>query len=120
MNPENTSAHPTHPCPACGYYMFSEIGNYDICSICGWENDILDLQEMYRPMGPNKVSLEEAQEIFAEKGPRKSRFPSLQPPSLEKLQRDPQWRPLDRNKDKPRKIPYDSKDVKDLYYWYWK
>jgi hypothetical protein len=100
--------------------MFAEVGDYDICSLCGWENDLIDLQEMYRPMGPNHVSLEEAQKIFAEKGPRKSRHPSVQPRPIETYTRDPKWRRLDRSKDKPREIgDPDGKKVEELYYWYW-
>jgi hypothetical protein len=100
--------------------MFSALNAQDeICLICGWQNDLVDLQAMYQPMGPNKVSLEEAQKIFAEKGPRKSRFRSLQPPPLETFKRDPKWRPLDRTKDTPQQIDPDATNPEDIYYWYW-
>ena len=26
-------------CPICGRYVFAEVGDYDICNICCWEND---------------------------------------------------------------------------------
>ena len=28
-----------HPCPCCGYKTLDEIGGYDICPYCKWEDD---------------------------------------------------------------------------------
>jgi hypothetical protein len=28
-----------YPCPCCGHLTFSEVGGYEICDICGWEDD---------------------------------------------------------------------------------
>ncbi len=120
--------HPTHPCPACGYYMFSALNEQsEICLICGWQNDLVDLQEMYRPMGSNRVSLEDAQKNFIEIGATEPRFvteerfikrPFARKPTSSDM-RDQKWRPLDRGRDKPRKIDPDSNNLEDLYYWYW-
>ena len=36
---------PSFPCPCCGYFMFKEPPNsYDICEICFWEDDALQLE----------------------------------------------------------------------------
>jgi endogenous inhibitor of DNA gyrase (YacG/DUF329 family) len=109
-----------HPCPACGYYVFSELDAQDeICPICSWQNDLVDLETMYEAMGPNKVSLEEAQQSFAKRGAVEDRFVTKVRPPMRNDLRDSKWRPLDRNKDTPRKINADSKKLADLYYWYW-
>src|SRR5262249_32149193 len=113
--------HPPHPCPACGYYMFLSLNDQsEICGICFWQNDLLDLQAMYQPMGPNNVSLEEAQKNFASFRAIEERFVNQVRKPNENDIRDPQWRPLDRTKDQPRQIKDDSDNPKDLYYWYWK
>ncbi len=129
MNSETNTQHSMHPCPACGYYMFSALNEQsEICQICGWHNDLVDLQEMYRPVGPNHVSLEDAQKNFVQIGATEPRFvneekfikhPFVRKPTAEDV-RDPKWRPLDRNKDKPREIgdPF-GKKLEELYYWYW-
>ena len=34
-----------HLCPVCGKYEFEEQGSFDICDVCGWEDDPLQLKE---------------------------------------------------------------------------
>lgn len=44
------------PCPVCGKYRFAEEADYDICPVCGWENEL-------EPAGlVNGCSAEEAHE----------------------------------------------------------
>jgi hypothetical protein len=28
-----------YPCPCCGYLTMSELGGFEICPVCGWEDD---------------------------------------------------------------------------------
>ncbi len=28
-----------HKCPVCGRYEFDDINSYDVCDVCGWEDD---------------------------------------------------------------------------------
>jgi hypothetical protein len=109
-----------YPCPCCGYFMFAEgPGSFEICDICFWQDDLIDLEEMYEPWGPNRVSLEDGQKNFADFGATEKRF-------LEHVRsvntndvKEPKWRMLDRSKDNPKDINPEATNFKDLYYWYW-
>ena len=48
----------SYPCPACGFLVFGEPpGSYDICSVCGWEDDHVQLRFPGMSGGANKSSL---------------------------------------------------------------
>lgn len=47
-----------YSCPCCGYPTLSEPAGYEICDVCGWEDDGGD------GYGPNACSLEAAREHF--------------------------------------------------------
>ena len=51
-----------YPCPCCGYLTFDEMpdGTYDICPVCFWEDDPIQLQDPQYEGGANRVSLEQA------------------------------------------------------------
>lgn len=46
-------------CPVCGKYSFEEDGDYDICPVCEWENDGLQLEKPDYAGGANRLSLNE-------------------------------------------------------------
>src|ERR1700676_3036143 len=46
-----------HPCPCCGYRVLEEPGAYEICPICGWEDDVSQLRFATMPGGANRPSL---------------------------------------------------------------
>jgi len=50
-----------HSCPCCGYFVFVGRGDYEICPICFWEDDFIQLQYPFSDGGANKVSLAVAQ-----------------------------------------------------------
>ena len=47
-------------CPVCGEYEFSIDDDFDVCGVCGWENDGLQLDEPDYRGGANEMSLNEA------------------------------------------------------------
>lgn len=51
-----------YKCPCCGYYTYDEKpnGNYDICPVCFWEDDPIQLDDHDAEGGANKVSLNQA------------------------------------------------------------
>jgi len=85
-----------YPCPCCGYVMFDEPpGSYDICDVCGWEDDEVQLRWPDVRGGANSPSLIDAQANFAEFGSSEERrLPSSRPPTPSD-HRETGWRPID-------------------------
>jgi hypothetical protein len=107
------------PCPCCGSASFPEPpGSNEICKVCSWEDDPVQLRFPLMAGGANRRSLYAAQRAFiAANGIAKDR--------------DPFWRPLDRRRDFVEPV-CDDPDVdvaltgpqnsEELYYWggsYW-
>ena len=53
-------------CPVCGEHYFEEIGAYEICPVCGWEDDPLQRREPDFSGGANSMSLNEARKAYRE------------------------------------------------------
>jgi len=47
-------------CPVCGEYEFEKRSDYDVCDVCGWENDGLQMKNPDYRGGANAESLNEA------------------------------------------------------------
>ena len=87
-----------YPCPVCGYLTFAEPpGSYDVCKICDWEDDALQLEfATSLAGGANASTLAEAQIAFAKAETRRARkHPAIGLPA----ERDPSWRPIDPQRD---------------------
>ena len=55
----------TFKCPVCGKYTFqSGPGSYEICPVCGWENDKAQYKDPTLKGGANKLSLKEYKEQY--------------------------------------------------------
>ena len=55
----------TFKCPVCGQYTFkSGPGSYEICPICGWEDDKAQYKDPTLKGGANKLSLKEYKEQY--------------------------------------------------------
>jgi hypothetical protein len=87
---------PAFPCPACGFLTMSEPpGSYEICSVCGWEDDHVQLANPRMSGGANGESLVAAQVAVLR------HFP-IEMQSAEGFARDPSWRPLRDDEGLPR------------------
>ena len=102
-----------HPCPVCGYLVFSgPPGSYDICPICDWEDDMVQLTHPDMAGGANKVSLIEAQQNFIKFGASEENLKDrVRPPTSDDI-KDTRWRPWDPTKDAVSKT-----DIQSGYYW---
>lgn len=121
---------PRYTCPCCGYIVFTEPpGSYEICLICFWEDDRLQL-ELATTLagGANSETLLDAQRHYLENaGDSPNQTPLVHWPG-EGDRRDPHWRPIDlardsfpdwKATDRPR-APHEPPEA--LYYWhpsYW-
>lgn len=84
------------PCPGCGYLVFSEPpGSYEICPVCGWEDDLSQLRYPTEEGGANGSSLIQAQSAFA----ARKRTSLGEPAEKVTCRREPGWRPLDATRD---------------------
>ena len=79
---------PAFPCPACGFLTLGQPpGSYDICDVCGWEDDPAQLASPRLGGGANRESLLEAQAAVLKRWP-------IEVQSAEGFAREPSWRPL--------------------------
>ena len=77
-----------YPCPACDFEAFPEpSGSYDICPICGWEDDEVQFRFPAMRGGANKASLFESQQRLLQQIP-------LELYSYRGSACCPDWRPL--------------------------
>nr|WP_236955199.1 CPCC family cysteine-rich protein [Marinobacter nauticus] len=55
-----------YTCPCCGYRTFDEPakGTYDICGLCGWEDDLVQNEDPDYEGGANGICLRKAQHEF--------------------------------------------------------
>jgi hypothetical protein len=55
------------PCPCCGFRTLAEAerGSYEICGVCGWEDDGVQYRDPDYRGGANSESLNEARAAFA-------------------------------------------------------
>jgi Cysteine-rich CPCC len=119
------------PCPVCGYLVFNESpGSYDICPICFWEDDLVQLGYPLMAGGANKVSLHDAQRQFMRDGAVEFRFVNNVRRPTDTDRQDPQWRPFDPDRDLHLRWDCEADHIRwhasgidaCLYYWrenYW-
>ena len=111
-------------CPCCGYKVFEESGNYEICPICFWEDDAVQAADPWFEGGANTPSLFEAQKNFRKYGAMEKRFQSNVRKPIENDEKDQEWRQVNNSDQKfvttPREIEEQRKQNKIISYEYWK
>ena len=111
-------------CPCCGYLVFDERCLYDLCPICSWEDDPIQIADPWYSGGANGTSLVQAQRDFAEYLANKERSASNVPAVTKGYAKDPGWRPV-RTDDKEYVTKLGAIDAKNktwdsVPYEYWK
>lgn len=115
-----------YPCPCCGYLTAAVAGDYEICPICGWEDDPSQLRFASMAGGANKPSLIDAQRNFELRGlsdpeaMKHGRISVRMPTPSDR--RDGDWRPIrdeevevaEPGVDQGRNYP---PSIEQLYYW---
>ncbi len=56
-----------YACPCCGYLTYDEepAGTFEICPVCGWEDDEVQFRDPTYEGGANSVSLDQARKNFS-------------------------------------------------------
>jgi hypothetical protein len=83
------------PCVCCGYLTAGTLGSSDICGICFWEDDLVQLRFPEMAGGANNPSLIEAQRNYAEVFACEQRLVRYVRPAVSADVREPGWRPID-------------------------
>jgi hypothetical protein len=82
-------------CPCCGYKTFSHEpnGSYEICEVCYWEDDAIQLEDPDYEGGANPMSLRQAQCNFEQFGAcEEAMLPNVRKPAPGEA-RDKNWKP---------------------------
>ncbi|MCQ2546441.1 MAG: hypothetical protein MJ161_02685 [Clostridia bacterium] len=53
-------------CPVCGRHYFSKSNSFEICPVCGWEDDRVQKEDPDYSGGANEMSLNEARQKYSE------------------------------------------------------
>lgn len=109
-----------YPCPCCGHVVFEEPpGSYNICDVCFWEDDAIQLRWPDYAGGANKPSLIESQANFRQHGAMEPRFVDNVRPPADDEPLDPGWRPIDLRFDRFERGGFGGwpSDLTVLYWW---
>ena len=85
-----------YACPCCGYKTFEHEpnGSFDICPVCFWEDDPVQLDDPDYEGGANPMSLRQAQQNFIEfRACDKEMLSNVRQATTDE-QRDEDWKPL--------------------------
>ncbi|WP_436850786.1 CPCC family cysteine-rich protein [Streptomyces avermitilis] len=99
-------------------------GSYDICPLCFWEDDAVQLRLPTAAYGPNRIALVDAQVNARDVGACTPLDLSFVRPPLPDEPVDPDWRPIDPLRDRfedpdgetDARLPWPT-DRTTLYWW---
>jgi hypothetical protein len=110
-------------CPCCGHRTFTEPpGSYEICSVCFWEDDVVQLLDPAYQGGANVLSLMDCQVNYQQFGACEDRFvKNVRPPEKDEPC-DPEWRLALESDLHWARTPRDLTDdeyrrIETWYYW---
>jgi len=110
-------------CPCCGFRTLTEgPGSYEICHVCYWEDDGVQLLDPAYRGGANKPSLMEGQANYKRTGASEERFiENVRSPAASEV-RDAEWRPVEESDLRYSRTPTELsveeyRSVDAWYYW---
>lgn len=111
-----------YTCPCCGYLTLSEFpGSFEICEICFWEDDNVQLRNPSFAGGANRPSLIEAQSSFEQFGACSEGEQDYCREVTEADSRDPKWRKATQDDvptpDHKPGDAYAHDQIERYYYW---
>lgn len=84
-----------YTCACCGFQTHDEPpGSDEICPICFWQDDAVQLLDPWFSGGANKPNLADAQTTFARRGAVEERLLTHVRKPCVSDSRDPTWRPV--------------------------
>ncbi|GAA1941010.1 hypothetical protein GCM10009717_04130 [Agromyces allii] len=102
--------------------LFSEPpGSYEICDVCYWEDDAIQLRWPNLAGGANRTSLVESQRNYSTLGAMEERFVGMVRDATPAEARERAWRAIDTRLDSfetewPSTTPW-PEDLTSLYWW---
>ncbi len=112
------------PCVCCGHLTLAESpGSYEICDVCFWEDDSVQLRWATTARGANRLTLAEAQQNYRAYGACDERGREFARAALPDEPIEPGWRPIDPARDsfedwyRDEQRPPWPTDYTVLYYW---
>jgi hypothetical protein len=112
-----------YTCPCCGHETLGDFpGSYEICDVCFWEDDPVQLLDPTYRGGANGPSLMECQAEFAKSGVSERRFFGNVRRATAREPKDPAWRPATIDDIHPKRVPRDLTDeeqqrIETWHYW---
>lgn len=61
-----TEKNDSHICPVCGEHMFEMYASFDVCPVCGWEDDAVQEEYPDWEICANVMSLNQARQARKE------------------------------------------------------
>ena len=55
-----------HLCPVCGKFMFPDLDQYEVCDVCGWEDEQYQIENPDEDACANTLSLDEYRKKYEE------------------------------------------------------
>ena len=110
-------------CPCCGGFSFrASPGSYEICKVCSWEDDPVQLLDSGFVGGANKSSLLECQRDFVAAGVGESCSEKSVRPPIKNESQDSRWRRATAEDLLKAKSPVDlsqeeRSSIESWYYW---
>lgn len=117
---EEAAIYPPYTCPCCGYLMYEEPpGSYDICKICFWEDDLVQLRDVRFGGGANIPNLITAQQMYQEIGASEERLLKFVISPKAEHRRDPRWHIFNPEHDEMSADDGTAWARDPLAYYYW-